>query len=68
MHIRMQIYCGTLDQRLNENYYIVPGLSDAGTVFSAQIRTGITFKGQGRPLAFLLNMRMDVLIPKRRLI
>ena len=29
-HPDVQIYCGTLDQRLNENYYIVPGLGDAG--------------------------------------
>ena len=29
-HPDVQIYCGALDDRLNENKYIVPGLGDAG--------------------------------------
>lgn len=29
-HPDVQIYCGTLDERLNEKGYIVPGLGDAG--------------------------------------
>lgn len=29
-HPDVQIYCGMLDERLNENGYIVPGLGDAG--------------------------------------
>ena len=29
-HPDVQIYCGTLDERLNERGYIVPGLGDAG--------------------------------------
>lgn len=29
-HPDVQVYCGGLDDRLNENYYIVPGLGDAG--------------------------------------
>ena len=30
VHPDVQIYCGTLDEKLNENGYIVPGLGDAG--------------------------------------
>lgn len=29
-HPDVEIYCGNLDERLNENCYIVPGLGDAG--------------------------------------
>ncbi len=29
-HPDIEIYCGNLDERLNENCYIVPGLGDAG--------------------------------------
>ena len=29
-HPDVQIYCGALDEKLNENKYIVPGLGDAG--------------------------------------
>ena len=29
-HPDVQIYCGIMDERLNEHYYIVPGLGDAG--------------------------------------
>lgn len=29
-HPDIEIYCGCLDERLNENAYIVPGLGDAG--------------------------------------
>ena len=29
-HPDVQIYCAALDERLNENCYIVPGLGDAG--------------------------------------
>lgn len=29
-HPDIEIYCGALDERLNENCYIVPGLGDAG--------------------------------------
>lgn len=29
-HPDIEIYCGSLDERLNENCYIVPGLGDAG--------------------------------------
>ncbi len=29
-HPDVQIYCGALDEKLNENGYIVPGLGDAG--------------------------------------
>lgn len=30
VHPEVEIYCGALDERLNENGYIVPGLGDAG--------------------------------------
>lgn len=29
-HPDVDIYCGVLDERLNEHGYIVPGLGDAG--------------------------------------
>ena len=29
-HPDVEIYCGNLDEKLNENCYIVPGLGDAG--------------------------------------
>ena len=29
-HPDVQIYCGSIDKKLNENKYIVPGLGDAG--------------------------------------
>ncbi|MBE6901986.1 MAG: uracil phosphoribosyltransferase, partial [Ruminococcaceae bacterium] len=29
-HLDIEIYCGHLDEGLNENKYIVPGLGDAG--------------------------------------
>ncbi|HBN80733.1 MAG TPA: uracil phosphoribosyltransferase, partial [Ruminococcaceae bacterium] len=29
-HPDVQIYCANVDERLNENGYIVPGLGDAG--------------------------------------
>ena len=29
-HPDVQIYCASLDERLNENNYILPGLGDAG--------------------------------------
>lgn len=29
-HPDVQIYCATVDQELNENAYILPGLGDAG--------------------------------------
>lgn len=29
-HPDVQIYCASLDERLNEHGYIVPGLGDAG--------------------------------------
>ena len=29
-HLDVQIYCGALDEKLNEHGYIVPGLGDAG--------------------------------------
>ena len=29
-HPDVQIYCAALDEKLNENGYIVPGLGDAG--------------------------------------
>ena len=29
-HPDVDIYCGTVDERLNEHGYIVPGLGDAG--------------------------------------
>lgn len=29
-HPDVEVYCGNLDERLNENAYIVPGLGDAG--------------------------------------
>ena len=29
-HPDVDIYCGAVDERLNENGYIVPGLGDAG--------------------------------------
>ncbi len=29
-HPDVQVYCGTIDEHLNENGYIVPGLGDAG--------------------------------------
>ena len=29
-HPDVQLYCGCLDEKLNENGYIVPGLGDAG--------------------------------------
>ena len=29
-HPTIQIYCAALDEKLNENAYIVPGLGDAG--------------------------------------
>lgn len=30
VHPEVEIYCGALDEKLNENGYIVPGLGDAG--------------------------------------
>lgn len=30
IHPDVQIYCGSIDKKLNENKYIVPGLGDAG--------------------------------------
>jgi uracil phosphoribosyltransferase len=29
-HPDVQVYCGAVDEKLNENFYIVPGLGDAG--------------------------------------
>ena len=29
-HPDVEIYCGSIDDHLNENKYIVPGLGDAG--------------------------------------
>ena len=29
-HPDIQVYCGNVDEKLNENGYIVPGLGDAG--------------------------------------
>jgi len=29
-HPDVEIYCGCVDEKLNENGYIVPGLGDAG--------------------------------------
>ena len=29
-HPDVEIFCGALDEKLNENGYIVPGLGDAG--------------------------------------
>ena len=29
-HPDIEVYCGNLDERLNENCYILPGLGDAG--------------------------------------
>ena len=29
-HPDVQLYCGCLDEKLNENGYIIPGLGDAG--------------------------------------
>ena len=29
-HPDVQVYCASLDERLNENGYILPGLGDAG--------------------------------------
>ena len=30
VHPDVEIYCGAVDEKLNENGYIVPGLGDAG--------------------------------------
>lgn len=30
IHPDVEIYCATIDEKLNENGYIVPGLGDAG--------------------------------------
>ena len=30
VHPDVDIYCATIDEKLNENGYIVPGLGDAG--------------------------------------
>ena len=30
MHPDVEIYCGVIDQGINENKFIVPGLGDAG--------------------------------------
>ena len=33
-HPDIQIYCGSIDRQLNENGYILPGLGDAGDLYS----------------------------------